>query len=122
MGHIFYDRIKDTSTTTGTGDFTVSGSAPTGFRTFSAVYSVGDKVPYVIAGQSSSEWETGWGTYTATDTLERTDPRSGSAGDNTLVTFSAGTKDVFVDAIAAFIGDVDTHGMVVAKVAGLPML
>lgn len=122
MGFLFYDRIKDTSTTTGTGDFTVSGSAPTGFRTFSAVYSVGDPVAYAIVGQSSSEWETGFGIYSASNTIQRTDPRSGSAGDNTLVTFSAGTKDVFVDAVAAFMNDVDTHGMVTAKINGMVML
>ena len=110
----FYDRIKDTSTTTGTGAFTVSGSAPTGYQTFSARYAVGDDVPYVIVHQTLNEWETGLGTYSSSNTLTRTTVRSSSNSD-AAVDFSAGTKDVFVDIIAAFANDVDTHGMVVAR-------
>ena len=36
MPHVTGDRVKDTTSTTGTSDITVSGSAPTGFRTLSA--------------------------------------------------------------------------------------
>lgn len=110
----FADRVKDTSTTTGTGTVTVSGTAPTGYQTFSAVYAVGDRVPYVIQHQSANEWETGRGTYTAANQIERTEVTA-SSNSNNAVNFSAGTKDVFVDAIAFFLNDVDTHGMGLAR-------
>lgn len=90
-----FDRIKETSTTTGTGNFTLAG-AVTQFRAFSSVYSVGDEmVPYAIIGQTGSEWEVGYGTYSAANTLRR-DTVIASSNSNALVNFSAGTKDVFV--------------------------
>jgi hypothetical protein len=110
----FFDRVKDTSTTTGTGTVTVSGTAPTGYQTFATVYAVGDRVPYVIAHQSANEWETGRGTYTASNQIERTEVTA-SSNSGSAVNFSSGTKDVFVDAIAYFLNDVDTHGMVLAR-------
>lgn len=110
----FYDRIKDTSTTTGTSDFTVSGSPPTGYLTLGSVYAVNDVVPYVIVHQSANEWECGFGTYSASNTLQRTDVRS-SSNAGAAVNFSSGTKDVFVDAHAAFVNDLDTHGAVLAR-------
>lgn len=110
----FYDRVKDTSTTTGTGALTVSGAPPTGFRTFSTVYSVGGRVPYVIVHQSAAEWETGIGTYTASNELTRTTITS-SSNSGSVVNFSAGTKDVFVDLHAYYANDLETHGKVVAR-------
>ena len=47
MAFVTADRVKDTSTTTGTGSITVSGAAPTGYRTFSTVLSAGDTV-YIL--------------------------------------------------------------------------
>ncbi len=97
---MYFDRVKDTTTTTGTGNVTVSGSAPTGYRTLSAVYAVGDVVPYVIAAQSGTEWEAGLGEYSSSNTLARTTVTA-SSNSGALVNFSAGTKDVFVDFHAA---------------------
>lgn len=97
---MYFDRVKDTTTTTGTGNITVSGSAPTGYRTLSAVYAVGDAIPYVIAAQSGTEWEAGIGTYASSNTLERTTVTA-SSNSGSAVNFSAGTKDVFVDFHAA---------------------
>lgn len=114
----FFDRVLDTSTTTGTGDFTVSGTSPTGYRTLSAVYTTGQRVPYVIRHQTADEWETGIGTYSAADTLTRTQV-SQSSNSDALVNFSSGTKDVFVDAHAYYINDFETHGQVVARVMNL---
>jgi hypothetical protein len=95
MAHITADRVRDTSTSTGTGNFTVSGTAPTGFRTFSAVLSVGDTFYYAIQGQGSSEWEVGLGTYSSANVFARTTILS-SSNSGSVVTFSAGTKDVFL--------------------------
>jgi hypothetical protein len=95
MAHITADRVRDTSTSTGTGNFTVSGTAPTGFRTLSAVLSVSDTFYYAIQGQGSSEWEVGLGTYSSANVFARTTILS-SSNSGSVVTFSAGTKDVFL--------------------------
>jgi hypothetical protein len=94
MALVLADRVRDTTTTTGTGTVTLSGTAPTGYQNFSAVGN-GNTTYYTIAG--GSEWEVGIGTYTASGTtLSRDTVLASSAGGTTKVTFSAGTKDVFV--------------------------
>lgn len=90
----YYDRVKETSTTTGTGNFTLAG-AVTGFRTFGSVLSVNDTCGYCIALQGGSEWEVGIGTYSATNTLTRTTVLA-SSNSGSAVNFSSGTKDVFI--------------------------
>lgn len=95
MAFITADRVKDTSTTTGTGNITVSGSAPFGYRTFSTVLSVSDTFYYAIQGQSTAEWEIGVGTYASTNQFARTTVLASSASGN-AVSFSSGTKNVFI--------------------------
>jgi len=89
------DRVKETSTTTGTGTLNLSG-AVSGFETFVAGIGDGNTTYYSIAHRSEDEWETGLGTVTdaSTDTLARTTVISSSNSDS-AVDFSAGTKDVF---------------------------
>ena len=95
MAFVVADRVKETTTTTGTGTVTLAGAA-SGYQSFSAVGN-GNTTFYCIAGQSSSEWEVGIGTYTSSGTtLSRDTVYSSSAGGTTKVNFSAGTKDVFV--------------------------
>lgn len=94
MAHTIADRVKDTTTTTGTGDLTLSGSAPTGYRTFASVMDTGSNCYYCIASDSSAEWEVGYGTLTASTTLARARVIA-SSNSGALVNFSAGTKDVF---------------------------
>ena len=94
MAFVLADRVKETTTTTGTGTVTLLG-ASTGFQSFSAIGN-GNSTYYTIAGQTSSEWEVGIGTYTSSGTtLSRTTVLS-SSNSGSLVSFSAGTKDVFV--------------------------
>ena len=95
MAFITADRVKDTSITTGTGDITVSGGAPSGYRTFSTVLSVGDTFYYCVTGQASSEWEVGLGTYLSVNTFARTTVLASSASGS-AVSFSSGTKNVFI--------------------------
>lgn len=95
MAFITADRVKDTSTTTGTGNITVSGSAPFGYRTFSTVMSVGDTFYYAIQGQGTAEWEIGVGTYVSTNQFSRTTVLASSASGS-QVSFSSGTKNVFI--------------------------
>jgi hypothetical protein len=96
MGY-FFDRVKETSTTTGTGTITLAG-AVAGFRTFASVLSNTQTCPYVIEDPGTGSWETGIGTYSG-GTLARSVSQSSNA--NALVNFGAGTKYVFVDAISS---------------------
>jgi len=94
MALVLADRVKETTTTTGTGTVTLLG-ASAGYQSFSAVGNA-NTTYYTIAGQTTSEWEVGIGTYTSSGTtLSRTTVLSSSNGGS-LVTFSVGTKDVFV--------------------------
>ena len=110
------DRCKETTTATGTGDITLAG-AVSQFVAFSAVYSVGDRVPYAIVGQTGSEWETGLGTLTGASTLERTDVYR-SSNSNSAVSFSSGTKDIFVTVLADFQNKLSTLGRNIAISSG----
>lgn len=96
MALVLADRVKETTTTAGTGTITLDG-ATTGFQSF-AVVGNGNTTYYSIVGQTGNEWEVGVGTYTSSGTLlARTTVLSNSAGTQpTALTFSAGTKDVFV--------------------------
>lgn len=99
MAFVKKDRVHETSTTTGTGAFTLLG-AVSSYQAFSAVMSVNDTCYYGIANQGASEWETGLGTYSAASTLTRTTPIE-SSNSGSAVSFSAGTKDVFITPIAS---------------------
>ena len=96
MALVLADRVKETTTTAGTGTVTLLG-ASTGYQSF-AVVGNANTTYYTIAGQTGSEWEVGIGTYTSSGTtLARTTVLANSAGTQpTALTFSAGTKDVFV--------------------------
>lgn len=89
------DRVKEISTTTGTGTFTLAG-AVVGYQSFGSVLSNGDTCLYCIAHQTADEWETGIGTYTSSGTtLARTTILTSSNSNNAVV-FTDGTKDVFI--------------------------
>lgn len=95
------DRVKDSTTSTGTGAVTLAGAAPARFRTFGAALADGDSCYYVIEHQSGPDWEVGIGTYAAAGpTLTRTSVLS-SSNAGALVNLSAGTKDVYIDLPAA---------------------
>lgn len=94
MAFVVKDRVKETTTTTGTGTVTLLGAA-TGFQSFSAIGNA-NTTYYTIAGQTGSEWEVGIGTYTASGTTLSRDTVFASSNSGSLVNFSAGTKDVFV--------------------------
>ena len=94
MPFIVKDRVKETSTTTGTGTITLAG-ASSGFQSFSAIGN-GNSTYYCIAAQSGTEWEVGIGTYTSSGTTLSRDSVLSSSNSGSLVNFSAGTKDVFV--------------------------
>ena len=95
MAHVLNDRVKETTTTTGTGTVNLAG-AETGFESFVAGIGNSNTTYYCIVHQSADEFEVGIGTVTdaSPDTLSRTTIISSSNSDS-AVNFSAGTKDVF---------------------------
>ena len=89
------DRVKETTTTTGTGTIALAG-APAGFQSFNTAFANGSLVYYVI--QSNADFEIGIGT-TGAGTLARTTVLQSSNAD-ALVPFAAGVKDVFCSYVA----------------------
>lgn len=112
MTLILSDRILETSSTTGTGSFTLAG-AVTGFRAFSSVCSVSDTFYYLIElvdanGNPSGDWEEGLGTYSGANTLARTTVLA-SSNANAAVNFASGTKRCSI---------VINNGWIVRSIAG----
>ena len=103
------DRVKETSTTTGTGTLNLSG-AVTAFETFVAGIGDGNTTYYAIVNRDEDEWEVGLGTVTdaSTDTLARTTVISSSNSDS-ATDFSAGTKDVFCTLPASKVANLDSN-------------
>ena len=94
MALVLADRVRESSTTTGTGTITLAG-ASFGYQSF-AVVGDGNATYYTIYDPTSGDWEVGIGTYTASGTtLSRTTVLS-STNAGSLVSFGAGAKDVFV--------------------------
>lgn len=99
MPLIIEDCVVETSTTTGTGNFTLAG-AVVGYRTFASVCATGDLIYYLIEaidanGDRTGEWEAGLGTYSAANTLTRTTVTD-SSNAGAAVNFAAGTKRVML--------------------------
>ena len=91
MALVVKDRVQETATTTGTGTFTLAG-AVSGFQSFSAIGNANTTYYAIVGG---AEWEVGLGTYTSSGTtLSRDTVLASSTGSK--VSFSAGTKNVFV--------------------------
>ena len=90
------DRVKETTTTTGTGPVALGGTSA-GFDTFATGIGNSNTTYYTIAHQTLDEWEVGLGTLDGSSAnLTRTTVFTNSDGNTSQVTFSAGTKDVFV--------------------------
>src|SRR6056300_1622198 len=113
MALVVNDRVKETSTTTGTGTFTLDG-AVAGFETFSSAIGNTNTTYYAIQNQDvPTEFEVGLGTVGA-GTLARTTIISSSNSD-AAVDFSAGTKDVFCTLPASKAVILDSSGNIVAN-------
>ena len=92
MAFVVKDRVKVTSTTTGTGTFTL-GAAADGFQDFSVIGD-GNSTFYTIS--DGTDWEVGIGTYTASGTTLSRDTILESSNSGNAVDWPAGDKDVFV--------------------------
>ena len=94
MALVINDRVKETTTTTGTGAVSLGG-AVTGFETFAAGVGNSNTTYYAIVHQTAAEFEVGLGTLDGDSSdLTRTTVISSSNSDS-AVDFAAGTKDVF---------------------------
>ena len=94
MAFVINDRVKETTTTTGTGAFTLGGAVQ-GFETFGTGIGNSNTTYYAIFNPGTSEFEVGLGTLDGSSAnIARTTVISSSNSDN-AVDFSAGTKDIF---------------------------
>ena len=95
MAFVLNDRVKETTTSTGTGTINLAGAADT-FETFVAGIGTTNTCFYCISHQTANEFEVGIGTVTdaSPDTLSR-DTIISSSNSDSAVNLSAGTKDVF---------------------------
>ena len=89
------DRVKESTTTSGTGNITLGG-AQNGFVTFSSVLSNGDTTYYTIS--DGNNWEVGLGTYNSSgNTLTRTDANVlQSTNSDNRISLSGSSADVFI--------------------------
>jgi hypothetical protein len=95
MALVLADRVKETTTSTGTTAITLAGAAA-GYQTFSSAIGNTNTTYYTIADQTGANWEVGIGTYTTSGNTLSRDTVLASSNAGSLVTFTAGTKDVFV--------------------------
>lgn len=92
MALVLKDRVKETTTTTGTGTYTLAG-ASTGFQSFAVI---GNGNPTYYAATDGTDWEVGIGTYTASGTTLSRDSILESSNSGSAVNWGAGSKDIFV--------------------------
>ena len=110
MAFVIKDRIKEGTTTTGTGAVSLGGASAT-FETFSSYMANGDTTYYAIVHTASGvdEWEVGLGTWNTGNTLTRTTVIAGT-NDGSPVYFSVGTKDIFMTYPASVAAYTDASG------------
>jgi len=110
MALVVSDRVRDTSTTTGTGTYTLSGTPPTGFQAFSAI---GDGNTTYYCATFGSNWEVGVGTYTTAGTTLARTLIIASSNSNAAVNWGAGTKDIFCTFPAGLAADTNNTNFII---------
>ena len=98
MSFLIADRVKETTTSTGTGNLTLAG-AMIGFQSFAAGIGNGNQTFYTIT--DGIDWEVGSGTYFSSGTVLIRDSVIASSNSGTFVNWGAGEKQVFVTYPAA---------------------
>lgn len=110
MAYVVADRVKQKTTSSGTGTITL-GSSVTGFQNFSAVAATGDTFHYALVHLTDGSWETGIGTYNSgTGTVARSVQKSSNS--NNLVDFATGDKEVFITPTATNLVYEDNTGAI----------
>lgn len=93
MALVLADRVRETTTTTGTVAVVLAGAYPS-FQSFLAAVGNGNTTYYAISNLAAGEWEVGVGTYTSSGNTLSRDTVLSSSNAGSLVNFSAGSKDV----------------------------
>jgi hypothetical protein len=94
MALVVADRVKETSTTAGTGTLTLAGASD-GFQSFAAIGN-GNTTYYSIVDGTANTWEVGIGTYSSSGTtLSRDTVLANSSGNTSPISFASNSKDVF---------------------------
>lgn len=113
MAYVIADRVKQQTTTNGTGNIALGGSV-TGFQTFSAACGNTDTFHYAIVHLTDGSWETGLGAWYTGNTVTRSVLTSSSG--NALVNFAAGTKEIFITPVSNNIVVKNNTGAITAGV------
>ena len=111
------DRVKETTTTTGTGNLALAG-AVTGFQTFNTAFSTTKFFYYVLLDVNGTAWETGEGYLSGATTLVRNRVYK-STNSNNAISLSATGSTVFCDAHAQFFENL--NGKIYAYTKSLAM-
>ncbi len=108
------DRVRETTTTTGTGTINLGG-AVANFETFADNLSNSDTTYYAIVDSTNGAFEVGLGTFStgSPNTLARTTPIA-SSNSNSAVNFGAATKDVFITTPASKMAFLDASGNLIS--------
>jgi len=120
MALVINDRVKETSTTSGTGTLNLAG-AVTGFVTFVAGIGDTNTTYYAIFEQGTANWEVGIGTVgdATPDTLARTTVITNSLGNTDKISFGGATADVFCTLPASKAVYLDASGDPVGAIANV---
>ena len=96
MALVINDRVKENSTTSGTGNITLAGiPSGQGNVTFASGIGTSNTTYYCIFEQGTNTFEIGVGTLSGATTLERTTVINNSSGNTSKISFTGGTLDVF---------------------------
>ena len=110
MALVINDRVKENSTTSGTGNITLAGvPSGQGNVTFNSGIGTSNTTYYCVFAQGTNTFEIGVGTLSGATTLERTTVINNSSGNTSKISFS-GTLDVFVTMPAAKTVYLDASG------------
>lgn len=109
------DRVKETTTSTGSGNITLAGAVAQ-FQTFNAAFGIDARFPYAIVDADGVDWEVGIGYLSGSTTLVR-ETVTASSNAGAAVNLSAGTHSVFCTNAA---GEVNAtgRGRLTAALAG----
>jgi hypothetical protein len=111
-----YDRVKESTTTSGTGTVSLLGAA-TGYTNFNSTVGNGNQTYYVIVDEITGDWEVGIGTYTTSgSTLSRTTVLS-SSNSGSLVSFTSNAKDVFLSCPGSILSGIGAGSGTVTSIA-----
>ena len=92
MALVINDRVKENSTTSGTGNITLAGiPSGQGNVTFASGIGTSNTTYYCIFEQGTNTFEIGVGTLSGSTTLERTTVINNSSGNTSKISFSGGT-------------------------------